>query len=286
MLRSFAFSAIALVTLVACSDRDSQALADSELARDLALANQTPVYPQFADSAERSAQEPQRIQPQPPPRQTKTTTRTSTTPRRQTSTVVERPRPSAPQPVVEQPAPAPAPAPRRVAGFGAGTSFSVSTGAEVCTTNLPGDKIVATLDHAVIGENGAYLPAGTPVVLEVASVTPGDQPEAAHISLRVRSVVINDEVVNVPSTVSIQSDLERRARPDGGSDKKKVIGGAIAGAIIGQVVGRDTRSTVIGAAAGTAAGAAAAAASRKYDACLPAGSQARVTTSQQITLST
>jgi hypothetical protein len=156
----------------------------------------------------------------------------------------------------------------------------------VCTTNLPGDKIVATLDHAVAGENGAYLPAGTSVVLEVASVTPGDRPEEAQISLRVRSIVIDDEAVSVPSTVAIQSSLERRARPDGGSDKKKVIGGAIAGAIIGQVIGRDTRGTVIGAAAGTAAGAAAAAASRKYDACLPAGSRARVTTSQQITLST
>lgn len=285
MVRSFAGFALAFATLVACSDRASQALADSELARDLALANQTPVYPQFADSAEVSAPEPQRVQPQPPPRQTKTTTRTSTAPRRPSQTVVQRPRPSAPDPVVELPAPAPAPEPRRVAGFNAGTSFSLSTGGEVCTTNLPGDKIVATLDHAVIGENGAYLPAGTSVVLEVASVTPGDRPESAQISLRVRSIVINDEAVSVPSNVSIQSELERRARADGGSDKKKVIGGAIAGAILGQVVGRDTRSTVIGAAAGTAAGAAAAAASRKYDACLPAGSQVRVTTSQQITLS-
>ncbi|MGH7636560.1 MAG: hypothetical protein ACREOK_02825, partial [Gemmatimonadaceae bacterium] len=179
---------------------------------------------------------------------------------------------------------APAPEPRRVAGFGAGTSFSLSTGSQVCTTNLPGDKIVATLDHPVTGENGAYLPAGTSVVLEVASVTPGDRPEEAQISLRVRSIVINDEAISVPSSVSIVSDMERRARPDGGSDKKKVIGGAIAGAILGQVIGRDTRSTVIGAAAGTAAGAAAAAATRKYDACLPAGSQVRVTTSQQITL--
>ena len=284
MLRSIAAFALGFATLVACSDRDSQALADSELARDLALANQTPVYPQFADSAESSAPEPQRVQPQPPPRQTKVTTRTSTAPRRPTPTVVQRPRPSAPAPVEEQPAPAPAPE-RRVAGFGAGTSFAISTGTEVCTTNLPGDKIVATLDHAVSGENGAYLPAGTTVVLEVASVTPGDRPEAAQISLRVRSIVINDEAISVPATVSVQSELERRARADGGSDKKKVIGGAIAGAIIGQVIGRDTRGTLIGAAAGTAAGASAAAATRKYDACLPAGSQVRVTTSQQITLS-
>ena len=281
MVRFAAFTLV-IATLVACSDRDSQTLADSELARDLALANQTPVYPQFADTSPMSAPEPQRIEP-PPRRLPQAPTRVATAPRRPTATVVDRPRPSAPDPAVEQPAPAPAPEPRR-AGFGVGTSFSLSTGAEVCTTNLPGDKIVATLEHAVSGENGAYIPAGTAVVLEVASVTPGDRPEAAQISLRVRSIVINDEVVGVPSTVSIQSDLERRVRPDGGSDKKKVIGGAIAGAIIGQVIGRDTRGTVIGAAAGTAAGAAAAAASRKYDACLPAGSQVRVTTSQPITL--
>lgn len=280
---SIAGLALAFASLAACSGRDSQALADSELARDLALANQTPVYPQFADSAESTSPEPQRVQPQPPPRQA-TKTRTASAPRRPAPTVVERPRPVEPDPVVQQQAPAPAPEPRRVAGFGAGTSFSISTGSQVCTTNLPGDKIVATLDHPVTGENGAYLPAGTSVVLEVASVTPGDRPEAAQISLRVRSIVINDEAISVPSTVSIVSDMERRARPDGGSDKKKVIGGAIAGAILGQVIGRDTRSTVIGAAAGTAAGAAAAAATRKYDACLPAGSQVRVTTSQQITL--
>jgi hypothetical protein len=41
---------------------------------------------------------------------------------------------------------------------------------------------------------------------------------------------------------------------------------------------------VIGAAAGGAAGAVAAAASKKYDACLPAGGNVRVTTSQPITL--
>ena len=286
MARSFiAALSFVFASLAACSDRDAQSLADSELARDLALVNQTPVYPQFADSAEPSAPEPQRVQPQPPPQRQARPASTGSAPRRSTPAVVERPRPSAPEPepVVEQRAPAPMPEARR-AGFGAGTSFSISTGSQVCTTNLPGDKIIATLDHPVSGENGAYLPAGTTVVLEVASVTPGDRPESAQITLRVRSIVINDDAISVPSTVSIVSDLERRPRADGGSDRKKVVGGAIAGAIIGQVVGRDTRSTVIGAAAGTAAGAAVAAATRKYDACLPAGSQVRVTTSQQITL--
>lgn len=184
-----------------------------------------------------------------------------------------------------RPAPVPAPAPR-FRGFNAGTSFAVSTKSPVCTTNLPGDKLVATLTEPVHGENGATLPAGTTVVLEVAAVTPGDQPEAAQISLRVRSIDIDNEPVSADASVAIVSDLERRAvERDKGSDRRKVVGGAVAGAVIGQIMGRDTRSTVIGAAAGAAAGTAAAMASRKYDACLPAGSAVRITTSQQIAVS-
>jgi hypothetical protein len=80
-----------------------------------------------------------------------------------------------PRPVVERPAPAPA-----TRGIAAGTSFGITTTGQVCTSNLPGDKIVATTNSAVVGENGAVIPAGTSVVLEVASVTPGDSPEQAH----------------------------------------------------------------------------------------------------------
>lgn len=282
MLRTSASIFTLALAVAACSNRDSQALADSELARDLALANQTPIYAQFSDSALGTAPQPRPADR--PPTATRTT-RPSAPARRTTPVVVERPRPSAPAPTVELPEPAPAPA-RRAPGFDAGTSFGVSTSSPVCTTNLPGDKIVATLNQGVAGANGAYLPAGTAVVLEVASVTPGDSPESAQITLRVRSIVINDQAVSVPSDVAILSDLERREQPrSSGSDKKKVIGGAIAGAIIGQVLGKDTRSTVIGAAAGAAAGTAVAVAGRKYDACLPAGANVRVTTTQAITLS-
>lgn len=282
MLRTLATALTLALAATACSDRGSQALADSELARDLALVSQTPVYPQFQDSALSTASEPRRAEP--PPAQTRTT-RPAAPARRTTPVVVQRPQPIASAPV-DEPAPAPAPAPARRAGFDAGTAFGITTRSPVCTTNLPGDKIVATLDQGVSGANGAYLPPGTTVVLEVASVTPGDTPDAAQITLRVRSIVINDAAIDVPANVAILSDLERREIPrEGGSDKKKVVGGAIAGAILGQIMGRDTKSTVIGAAAGAATGAAVAAAGRKYDACLPAGGSVRVTTSQQITLS-
>ena len=278
----------ALLTLAfaasACSDKNKQAAADSELMHDLALANQQPSVPQLNDTA-LSATAPQPRPSARPPARTPTTTRVATS-RRTTPAPAPVPRRVEPRPVEPEPvAESPAPAPRRK-GFSTGTSFGLTTNGPVCTTNLPGDKITATLNSSVQGENGAYLPAGTTVVLEVASVTPGDTPEQAQISLRVRSILVNDEPVNMQGDVAVTSELQRRELPrDKNADKKKVIGGAVAGAILGQIMGRDTRSTVIGAAAGAAAGTAAAAASRKYDACLPAGGSVRVTTSQPITLS-
>ena len=160
------------------------------------------------------------------------------------------------------------------------------TKSAVCTTNLPGDKITATVTSAIVGENGATIPLGTIVVLEVTSIGSEDRPETAQIGLRVRSILINDEPTSMEGDVAIASDLERRQVPGNkNADRRKVVGGAIAGAVIGQIMGKDTRSTVIGAAAGAAAGTAAAAASRKFEACLPAGGSLRVTTSQPIILS-
>jgi hypothetical protein len=268
-----------VVASLACSDRNKSASVDSDLARDLALANQAPVTPQFQDTAlTESAPQPKPAAP--PPRRTPTVARTS--PARRPQPQPTRVEPSRPEP---QPVEAPTPAPARRRGFVTGTSFGVVTKTPVCTTNLPGDKFTATLTSDVQGENGAVIPAGTTVVLEVASVTPGDKPENAQISLRLRSIVLNDDPINVDGSVAVVSDLERReVARDKNADRKKVIGGAVAGAILGQIMGKDTRSTVIGAAAGGAAGAVAAAASKKYDACLPAGGNVRVTTSEPITL--
>jgi hypothetical protein len=277
MSRFFHLTIIATLAFVAACDRQTQSSADSAaLAADLALVAQSqPVYPQFQDTA----------------LNTRTETKAPAKPTRvnpeglRARNPAPRPRPVEVATTVETPS-APAPAPGRAPGFEAGTSFSAITSSPICTTNLPGDKIVATLDAPVHGQNGASIPAGTTVVLEVASVTPGDNPESAQISLRVRSIMINDEPVPVDANVTLASSLERREVPrDKNADRRKVVTGAIAGAILGQIMGRDTKSTVIGAAAGTAAGAAAAAASRKYDACLPAGGVVRATTTRQITLS-
>lgn len=160
----------------------------------------------------------------------------------------------------------------------------MTSGGRVCTEdNRPGDKIVATVDSPVSGTNGALIPAGSKVVLEVASVTPVDQ---GNIQFRVRSIYVNDSSYSIAGTVSPSTPLERVkvANSDPNADKKKVIGGAIAGAILGQIIGHNTKGTVIGAATGAAAGAVAAKATEKYEACLPAGASLHMTLSQAVAM--
>ncbi|HEV8234834.1 MAG TPA: glycine zipper 2TM domain-containing protein [Gemmatimonadaceae bacterium] len=160
----------------------------------------------------------------------------------------------------------------------------MTSGGRVCTeTNRPGDKIVATVDSPVSGTNGAVIPAGSKVVLEIASITPGDQ---AQILFRVRALYVNDSSYSVAGSVTPSTPLERVkvANPDANADKKKVIGGAIAGAILGQMIGHNTKGTVIGAATGAAAGAVAAKATEKYESCLPAGASLHMTLGQAVLL--
>jgi hypothetical protein len=282
MTRRLLPALLALATVVACAD-EKPAL-DAELARDLQLATAQPAQPALNDGpiAEDETNAPAPVAQRTPTRSTSPArvpqvARRTPAPRVDTSTL----RSQAPAPAVEVEQQS---APARFRGIQAGASFGLATRAQVCTSNRPGDKLVATVTEPVIGDDGAVIPAGASVVLEVASVTPGDSPESAQISLRVRSVVLDGGAHPVDGNVALASGLERGPAAANNSDKKKVIGGAIAGAVIGQVMGRDTRSTVIGAAAGAAAGTAAAAATRKYHACLPAGASVRVTTSQPIAL--
>src|SRR5207247_2063296 len=140
--------------------------------------------------------------------------------------IVQTPAPQ-PQPAPVAPAPTPAPARKEI---GAGTGFGLTSGSRVCTnTNLPGDKLVATVNSTVTGSNGAVIPLGSTVVLEVASVAAGSSPETAQITFRVRSIVINDQNYTVAADVASLGTLEKLKVPgqDPNADKKKVLGGAI-----------------------------------------------------------
>jgi hypothetical protein len=297
---SLRFLSAGVVALAACSrEGANNAASDSALTRDLALAGQqTQVAPPtFQDTTVAPAPEPQRIKTRP------VTVEHEPTPRaraRQPRTPEPRPQqpnptpapPPQPAPVQTVPVPAPISLPGPVvakAEIGAGSTAGLTSGAKVCSgTNLPGDKVVATLNEAVTGTNGALIPAGSAVVLEVASVPPADNPDNAQVAFRVRSVVVNDKTYNVDATVTPTGQLEKTkvSDPNAGTDKTKVIGGAIAGAILGQMIGHNTKGTIIGAAAGGAAGAAAShMGGTKWQACLPAGAPLRLTLNAPLVIS-
>jgi hypothetical protein len=172
----------------------------------------------------------------------------------------------------------------RSGSIGAGTVLAASSNARVCTrSNLPGDPITATVNAPVRGTNGAEIPAGAKVVLEVASIDGAEPPAEGQVVFRVTSVAIGDESYPASGGATARGPLERVAAPrNAASDRKKVIGGAIAGAILGQMMGKDTRSTVIGAAAGAAAGTAAARMGDKGESCLPAGTALRITLDEAV----
>jgi hypothetical protein len=273
----------ALIGAAACSDRsaNARAQADSELAHDLALANAQPSQPAtFQDTSVAPAPTPASKATQGPPAVQQT--HTARKPRVRTpapQTVAQAPVQQLPAPVQPTPAPvaaAPGPAP---ATIGSGTGVGLTSGSKVCTTNLPGDKLVATVNEAVTGSNGATIPAGSTVVLEVASVNAGDNGENATMTFRVRAIVVDGKSYPADASVTPTSSLEKSEveNSDPNADKKKVIGGAIAGAILGQIIGHNTKGTVIGAAAGAATGAAVAHGSHKYQACLPAGASMHLT---------
>ena len=268
--------AVSLVALVACQ-RGESPKPDSALARDLALANQLQTarpIPQFQDSAPQVAQTSK-----PAPRPQQTPTRIDNAPRvRQTpprQQVVTRPVEPEPQPErVETTQPAPA----RQAGpsIGAGAAFALASQQRICaSSNRPGDRFVATVSNTITGSNGASSPAGSAVVLEVASVT------ESGMSFSVNSVELNGRNYPLSGDVSSSGELEK-VRLNGSSDAKKVAGGAAVGALIGQLMKKNTKGTVIGAAAGAATGAVAAKMTEKYDSCLPMGAPMRLTLSSAL----
>jgi hypothetical protein len=300
-----AATALAALALLAACGGEPSAAADSALARDLALVQRSSGPPPiFRDTALTTAPARREVR-EPPPRVARAVARP-----REATTAAARPRESArraprrvaerPTRVIEVPPPevddrAPQPAPvaadraEREGGWGAigaGTVLAASSNARICTrSNLPGDRITATVNASVRGTNGAEIPAGSKVVLEIASINAGDPPETGEVVFRVASVDIRDESYPASGGATATGRLEQvQSGRSASSDRKKVIGGAIAGAILGQMMGKDTRSTVIGAAAGAAAGTAAAKMGGKSEGCLAAGTPLRITLDEAVVL--
>jgi hypothetical protein len=288
--------------LAACADQsaDQRARADSDLARDLALVQTTiTMQPIFRDTAitDAPAARPTPRAPTPvirpaarvaTPREVPRSRQPTRSVRRETQPreVVEVP-PPAPREPVTQPAVAAAGGggESRSGSIGAGSVLAATSNARVCTrSSRPGDPITATVTTPVYGTNGAEIPAGSKVVLELASIS-GEPPDEGQVVFRVTSVAVGDDSYRASGGATASGQLERAASPrNAASDRKKVIGGAIAGAILGQMMGKDTRSTVIGAAAGAAAGTAAAKMGDRGEACLPSGTALRITLDEAVVM--
>ena len=154
----------------------------------------------------------------------------------------------------------------------AGTSLNLTSNDKVCTnTNKAGDKFTASVADAVVGTNGATIPAGSNVVMQVADLQrSSNATKAIQMTFSVLSVSIGN--TSYPLAAQIDHvDVDKQRNASVGSDAAKVAGGAIIGAILGQVIGHNTKGTVIGAATGAAAGTAVAMGTAAYEGCVPTG---------------
>jgi hypothetical protein len=273
MVAALAFSACT----VSDSKSDTSLARDTALNRDLELANRdSAVQPQLRDVPATPAEET----PAPAP--------------------AAKARTTAPRPAATRPAPRPAtttpPAPTTrttasgntetrnapgtagTSGGGAvgtiasGSSLSLRSNSRVCTnTYTVGQTFSATVANAVSGSNGASIPAGATVSLEVTQLKRSENANDKIImEFAVRSVSFGGRTYPVSGTVA-SADVERVRNQPKSKDVQKVATGAAIGAIAGQILGKNTKSTIIGAAAGAAGGAATAAATSNYEGCVPDG---------------
>jgi len=278
---------LALVGGVCSTDSantDTTLAQDTLLGRDLQLANtDTAVQPQLQDV--------------PPAAPVEVPARTGSTPSR-TPSRANPPRANTP-PRTTTPEPAPVTksgntvergnrgSEGTVATIPSGTAINLTSNDRVCTnTHRAGDRFTATVTEAVQGTNGAVIPAGARVVIQVSSVKRSENANdpvqmgfaVQTISYEGKSYPINAEITNV----NVQQVRESTTK----DDAKKVIGGAVAGAVIGQILGKDTRSTVIGAATGAAAGTAVAMGTANFNGCVAQGGKISIRLNAPATVTT
>jgi hypothetical protein len=268
MLRYSRISAsiVAAALLAACggdkSKADSALANDSAMARDLALAQKdTAAQPALTDV------------PATPPAKT-TAAKTSGTKTSSTKTTSTK---TTPAPVSRGPS---------TGVVNAGTALSVRANNELCTnTNKVGDKFTATVNEAVVGTNGATIPAGATVTLTVTKLNRSNNiNDPIEMEFSVDEVSFAGKSYPLSGSTVSQLPVDKVRNQPKSKDAQKVVGGAAIGAIAGQVLGKNTKSTVIGAAAGAAAGAAVAAGTANYEGCVRAGKNFVVTLGSALTL--
>lgn len=153
-----------------------------------------------------------------------------------------------------------------------GTSLALTSNSRVCTnTNQVGQTVTATVAQSVSGSNGAVIPAGATVALEITQLKRSENMnDKIVVGFRVKSVTFGGHTYPVAASIA-SAQVDRVKNEPTGKDVQKVATGAAVGAIVGQILGHSTKSTVIGGAVGAAAGAGTAVATANYEGCVPSG---------------
>jgi len=260
---------------VSDSKSDTSLSRDTALSRDLELANRdSAAQPQLQDvpatpAAETPAPEPARTTPAPRPAASRPAARPArTTPPAPTTRTTA----SGNTETRNTPGSASASGGGAVGTIPSGTDLALRSNSRVCTnTYTVGQTFSATVAEGVSGSNGASIPSGATVTLEVTQLKRSENANDKIImEFAVRSVSFGGRTYPVSGTVA-NADVERVRNQPKSKDAQKVATGAAIGAIAGQILGKNTKSTIIGAAAGAAGGAATAAATANYEGCVPDG---------------
>ncbi len=252
----------------ACAKSDNTAAADSALNKDIQLANRdTAAQPALTDVPAATTTNPA------PATTTRTTTRTTTT--RTPTTTTKKPTVTSSGNTVTRTNAGTA---ARVGTIPAGATLNLASGSKVCTnTSKVGERFSATVTDAVVGSNGAVIPAGATANVEVTELKRSENAnDNVVMGFRVVSVSFGGHTYPVSATTSYAQVTKVKNQPKG-KDVQKVIGGAAIGAIAGQILGKSTKATVIGGAVGAAAGAGAAAATANYEGCVNSGGRITAT---------
>lgn len=273
------FSLAIALTLGACTVSDSKSdtslAQDTALNRDLQLANRdTALQPQLNDvPATPAVETPAPLPTTHAPRPTASHAATRPAPRPATPTAPTTRTTASGNTETRNPTGSAASSGGGAVGtIPSGTALSLRSNSRVCTnTYTVGQTFSATVASSVTGTNGASIPAGATVTLEVTQLKRSENANDKIImEFAVRSVSFGGKTYAVTGTVA-DADVERVRNQPKSKDTQKVVGGAVIGAIAGQILGKSTKSTVIGAAAGAAAGAGAASATANYEGCVPDG---------------
>ena len=279
---SLAFTTV--LALGACKSVDKKpdsALAtDTALNKDLAMANRdTSAQPALKDipATPPAAATP----PAPPPAPVRAAKPIAAAPRPKPAPVKETPKPTTTasgNTVTRNKASSGTSGGGSVGTIASGTSLGLRSNARVCTnTYTVGQTFTATTAEATSGTNGAMIPAGATVSLEVTNLKRSENArDNIVMEFAVKSVAFGGHTYPISATVG-DAQIDKVRNEPRSKDVQKVVGGAIVGAIAGRILGGGTKGTVIGAGAGAAAGAGVAAGTANYEGCVPDGGNINIT---------